>query len=136
MKLESSTNIYKIQYCKFRNSKRNRIYPDKSLISFKGLNKIGEEIIGEQGAELKKKFSKKIIRFVEESLDSIKNIIRKIKKENDLPFTNKPLIAAASYDDSCKYSILEAKKLLDNDQVPDNAKKEIKKRFRVCSRLF
>jgi len=59
-------------------------------ISFTGINasKIGKEITRDTGSKL----GKKVVRFAEESADSIKGIFRKIKGQDELPFTEKPKI--------------------------------------------
>jgi len=89
-------------------------------IAFKGnLTKVGKNLLGDVGNNL----GKKIMRLSEESLDSIKTIIRKITKENDLPFTTKSIVAATAGDESI---ISKALKLLADPQVPESNKSVIR----------
>lgn len=89
-------------------------------IAFKGnLTKVGKNLLGDVGSNL----GKKITRLSEESLDSIKSIIRKIIKENDLPFATKPLIAATKNDESI---ISKSLSLLSDDKVPEANKAVIR----------
>lgn len=90
-------------------------------ISFKGkfLN-IDKNLLGDVSSNL----GKKSTRIAEEALDSIKSAIRKIIRKNELPFTEKPLIAASVGDKS----IIETSyTLLADDKVPEAYKKVIRK---------
>lgn len=110
--------IYNKQHAdNFINSKK------LNQISFKGnLSKVGKNLLGDVSSNL----GKKITRIVEESSDLIKNIIRKINKENELPFTSKPLIAATENDESI---ISKALKLLADPQVPESNKSVISEKL-------
>ena len=116
---EKSLNINKNNYTKqYINTPINPASINR--IAFKGnLTKVGKNLLGDVGNNLGKKFT----RLSEESLDSIKNIIRKITKENDLPFTTKSLIAATAGDESI---ISKALKLLADPQVPESNKSVIR----------
>lgn len=99
------TAIFKIKESNFKTNsikQNNSTYISKSVlsdsisrnelkqISFKGnLTKAGGNILSESGSRL----GKKIIKIAEEAIDSTKLFIKKLKKEEELPFTEKPIVS-------------------------------------------
>ena len=66
-------------------------------ISFKGnLTKVGENLLGDAGSNL----GKKLARLLEETVGSARSALRKLKGQDDLPFTKKPLIAPGTSRDT------------------------------------
>lgn len=84
----SKTNIYAHDVLQNYSNPRTT-----NRISFKGINvaKVGKEITGESGLKL----TKKALKFMEELGNSLKEVFRKIKGNDELPFVDKPLIAAS-----------------------------------------
>lgn len=108
---ESKTNFSKkkndIIYNKQAINALNNLNKSRQ-ISFKGnLSKVSKNLLGDVGFNL----GKKVTRIAEEATESAKSFFRRLTNQNDLPFTEKPLILPASYNE------LKLKDLTDHSGV-------------------
>lgn len=93
---------------------------DLRQISFNGnLSRLSKNILEETNSNL----NKKITRFAEEAVESIKVVFNKFKKQDDLLCAKKPIIAASNSDDAI---IDKSSKLLKDPNVPESNKNDIK----------
>ena len=94
-------------------------------ISFTGINvsRIGKEVIGDTNS----KVGKKIVGLVEEATGSLKRIFRKLKGQDDLPYSEKPITCNMHTDEKMRIELeIKAKTDAEIKSRKEDAEKAIK----------